>query len=219
MWVFYLILGGAFLWYLLGPVGFWLIVILGIAAIVGFIIYTATSVKKEQEHDALLNDPNWVKQNPGLARTYAADKKKRDDAAYQRDHGPAVSINNLRCGWLGDSTYGPPTLWTGSPDSAGGWDVGANIVNISSHVIKYVTITVTPINAVGDPCVSSVPYGRSTMNLNYTGPLYVSQTAKNVYWSHCWYDCPIHHLRIDEIKVTLMNGTVQTLDGNGKLIS
>lgn len=91
-------------------------------------------------------------------------------------------------------------MWVGgTPDSAYGWDVQANIQNIDQKTINYLHIYVCPIDRIGTQIAPD-------MLLTFTGPLAAKKKTK-VSYRHMWYDLPVDAVCIDKIEIVYADGT------------
>jgi hypothetical protein len=107
---------------------------------------------------------------------------------------------------------------TSTPNSAGGVDCSIVWKNKSEKVIKYVTFSVSAVNAVDD--VVTGDYNHSNVErLAVTGPIKPNQTSGNgKIWECVWYNSTIDHMNIVGVKVEFMDGeTISTSDD--KIIS
>lgn len=106
------------------------------------------------------------------------------------------------------------------PNSAGGVDVSARILNTSNRTIKYVALEFIPFNAVGDVVFSEVG-NKLTGRLRMTGPLTTFENKtyrldetyhKNALWSNVWWNHSIRCIRLTSVKVTWMDGSMAEYD-------
>ena len=116
----------------------------------------------------------------------------------------SVKIQKIQYGY--DGEYG----WVCRPDSAGGVGVLLTLKNLDSkRTIKYLTIEITPYNAVGDIVEDEISEV-STKQLRYTGPLGPNKTCKNIMWEDVWYNYSIRKISIEVIEIEYTNGTIET---------
>jgi uncharacterized protein YoxC len=104
-------------------------------------------------------------------------------------------------------------LAVGSPNSAGGVDLFIGYVNNSDKVIKYITFTVAPYNAVGDVVYSEIG-GTSTFNALDTGPKAKGEGLAGTYqwyWECAWYNWTITSARMSNIEIEYMDGTTEII--------
>lgn len=102
------------------------------------------------------------------------------------------------------------------PNSAGGVDLYIGYTNLSQKVIKYVTFTVTPYNAVGDVVHSQIGY-KSTINAKDTGPRAYGEglsAHSSWHWDCAWYSWQIDSLQLSKIYIEYMDGSTCTLTGD-----
>ena len=91
-------------------------------------------------------------------------------------------------------------------DSAGGVEVYFLLVNPNTtSAIKYLTLKVTPFNAVGDVITSEIG-NQSTASLGFTGPLANEDGEKSSRWGPVWYNTTTKCIKIESIHVTFLNG-------------
>lgn len=100
-------------------------------------------------------------------------------------------------------------LGPGRPDSAGGTGMMFSYYPLadSSNPIKYITVTVTPYNAVGDK-VSSTVGNKSETDLKITGPLHGHERSKRARFGEVWYNHSIDRVHLNRIEVEMMDGTI-----------
>ena len=100
-------------------------------------------------------------------------------------------------------------LGKSSPNSAGGVDLYIGYTNNSDKVIKYITFTVTPYNAVGDRAVSEIG-NISTFRARDTGPKAKGEGLagnSSWCWSNAWYSWEIDSLKLESIDIEYMDGS------------
>ncbi len=165
--------------------------------------------KREQEqHDRLLDNPEWCKANPDLYKKYLGDKRVRDykKEVQEGKKGPAVSVY-VKHGHYHRTLYSEE-FYTNYADSAGGWDITCNIRNIAKQgTVNYVIIYITPYDRVGNPCGEKKSF-------RFVGPLREGFSSGNVRFEHCWYDIPINSLKINRIEVEFEHGKKQIIENN-----
>jgi len=98
-------------------------------------------------------------------------------------------------------------------NSAGGVDVNISFRNTSPKTIKYITFTTRFKNAVGDDVYCEIR-STSSMNLEYTGPLY-SGGSDYASWDAVIYNWNCDRIYFDEINVEFMDGTTHSMTYNG----
>jgi hypothetical protein len=98
-------------------------------------------------------------------------------------------------------------------NSVGGVDINISFKNLSNKTIKYVTFTARFKNSVGDNVYCDIRR-TSTMDLEYTGPLY-SGRSDRTYWDAVIYAWTCKRIYFDEIEVTFMDGTTHSMTYNG----
>lgn len=101
-------------------------------------------------------------------------------------------------------------------NSAGGVEPYFVFVNPNvSSPIKYIDISVTPYNAVGD-VISSTIGGQTTAGLRYTGPLSNVDGAKRSDWEPVWYNTTARCIKVQSVRVIFVNG--RSLSFGGKTL-
>ena len=106
---------------------------------------------------------------------------------------------------------GMPLVITGvktpKPDSAGGVDVHLGVRNLDpERPIKYLTVQVTPYDAVGEGVACSIRR-RSTVPLEITGPITASEGEAWRLFEDVWYHKPgISCARVDRVEVEYLDG-------------
>lgn len=105
------------------------------------------------------------------------------------------------------------SLGSVKPNSAGGASVRFSFFPVasSSNPIKYVRITVTPYNAVGDMVGSSIG-DKTKTELQITGPLYGHERSKTFSFGEVWYNHSIDRVNLNKLEVEMMNGTIYTYE-------
>lgn len=100
-------------------------------------------------------------------------------------------------------------------DTAGGYGYRLRLGNLSGEDIKYVEITITALNRVGDPAPDRIS-GKATRGIRVVGPIAPRQQIGRpfpVNFGPGWYDNGMACGRIDKIEVTWMNGLVRSFEG------
>ena len=118
-----------------------------------------------------------------------------------------ITVKGLRCGH-DDIQYG----FQSGPNSAGGVSVKGSFVNNSSNTIKYITLSFTPYNSVGDAVSCSIR-GVSEFGLKCTGPF--APNAKHAFFGeNMWYNNSITFVKITSAYIQYMDGTDETIPGS-----
>lgn len=102
-----------------------------------------------------------------------------------------------------------------SPNSAGGVSVYFYYKNLSDKVVKYLTWSGHPINAVGD-VVSCTIRDNSTFNGQDTGPVKKGATGGG-YWDCAWYNWQAKKLIITGIEIEYMDGSTLSISDEDEL--
>ena len=97
-------------------------------------------------------------------------------------------------------------------NSAGGTDFSIEWINCSPKIIKYITFTVVPYNAVGDPVLDHYQYD-ATFRGQCTGPYNRMDGESPAYWRLAWYNNSIKTVKIVGIDIEYMDGDSVTLFG------
>jgi hypothetical protein len=98
-------------------------------------------------------------------------------------------------------------------NSANGVNLTASVTNPNpKSAIKYLTVSVTPFNAVGDVVRSSIG-GISTTSIKVTGPISFEDETKILQWDAIWYNPTINCAKVNSISVEYMNGSRFTFAG------
>lgn len=101
-------------------------------------------------------------------------------------------------------------------NSVGKVDISIDFVNNSDKVIKYLTFSVIPINAVGDAVKDHDMYD-SEKSFRATGPFEKNEgLEKGQYWDG-WYNSTIESLKLTKIKIEYMDGSTETIDSEDKI--
>ncbi|BBI31902.1 hypothetical protein [Cohnella abietis] len=105
-------------------------------------------------------------------------------------------------------------VYPGKPNSADGVDLYIHWTNKSNKTIKYIYFDVVPINAVGD-IVSSDIGGRSTFRAKDTGPIKSGVSfGSEYYWENAWYNSTIKKVQLQQIDITYMDDSSDTISGD-----
>lgn len=102
---------------------------------------------------------------------------------------------------------------TSTPNSAGGVDLDINWVNMSDKIIKYITFTTYPINAVGDVVECTIrTQNMGQFRAQETGPISKGQGNKAGYvWENAWYNYSIVRAIVMQVDIEYMDGTAVML--------
>ena len=98
------------------------------------------------------------------------------------------------------------------PNSAGSISVRIEFVSLTYSPIKYVLFHVIPYNKVKDKVASEIS-GKVDAYLNGTGPYPRGTPEGSSSWENVWYNSTIECAVIEDIKITLMDGTIKTYSG------
>ena len=100
------------------------------------------------------------------------------------------------------------TKYTSEPNSVGGVDLNIVWKNKSKRVIKYVSFSVSAINAVNDEVYSDIGYYNAPKYVTVTGPIKPNQTyGYNTYWDCLWYNSTIRKCKIRSVELEYMDGS------------
>lgn len=104
------------------------------------------------------------------------------------------------------------------PNSAGGVSIYPIIENISDKAIKYISITVTPYDTVGEQAFSEIR-NESTEKLKMTGPFKPGYDTTGFlegfsqkYFSNVWYNYHIKCVELNSIEITFMDNSTMYYD-------
>lgn len=106
------------------------------------------------------------------------------------------------------------SIAAGRPDKHGFIDARAAMFNTSSKTYKYVDISVTAYNRVGDPIVREGDTS-PVVRLRFTGPLRPRRTAGTSVWPKVWYVRKIACIAITQIDIEHMDGTSVAIEAAG----
>jgi hypothetical protein len=119
----------------------------------------------------------------------------------------------------GAAPAGSPSAWfikdfgIEQVNSAGGVEPYFVFVNPNgASPIKYLRVSASLYNAVGDVVGSSIG-GKTTANLNFTGPLRMEDGESRVAWDPVWYNNTGHCIKVETVQVTFINGKVLSFAG------
>ena len=96
-------------------------------------------------------------------------------------------------------------LYTSDPNSAGGTNLNFRLKNISPKVIKYISVTGYPINAVKDRCYCSIR-NYSQITRKGVGPIEEGEVVEYT-WENTWYNHTIDKYIPVSINIQYMNGS------------
>ncbi|MBZ0089856.1 MAG: hypothetical protein K8H90_05700, partial [Thermoanaerobaculia bacterium] len=110
-------------------------------------------------------------------------------------------------------------VFPNGPDSASG--VGVRVIwrhLETGRVVKYVTFTVIPYNAVGDTVTDRLS-GQAARKLRATGPFDARPPLSAEYdeessWDAQWYNSTISCIHLARVDVEYMDGTSKSYTGN-----
>ena len=182
--------------------------------------------KQEQEEKSEryrnYNDPRWRAAHPQEARQIAQEKeeeerkrKKEEQELKERLEKPAVKIYNATKGHYVRGTAYRMGGWEKYANSAGGWGVGFDVMNVGIKEIKYVNVHFVPYNPVGDICYCKVTK-RSECVCQIVGPLRPGQSSDGVF-NNCWYNILLDRVEVVQIHVDFMDGTSQDIYQDGRV--
>ena len=96
--------------------------------------------------------------------------------------------------------------YTDTPNSVGGVDCKIVFKNTSPKTIKYVTFSVSALNAVNDVVTSDIG-NEEVKKLSVTGPVKTNNTyGYDNYWECVWYNTTIKRMKIVGIEIEYMDG-------------
>lgn len=84
----------------------------------------------------------------------------------------------------------------------------AEVLNTGKRDIKYVTLSFTGLNAVGDPVPTF--YGKVIVALRGIGPIAVGSTA-SYSRDYIWYTDVVQTFRLNEVKIEFMGGGIRVI--------
>ena len=90
-----------------------------------------------------------------------------------------------------------------------GTDFSISVLNPTEKVIKYITITVIGINAVGDPVRDRLK-GGPQLTVRAVGPIETGEPA-SYKWEYMWHTDIVESFRISEIRVEYMDKTTRVI--------
>ena len=112
-------------------------------------------------------------------------------------------------------------MYTGTPNAVGGVDAHVIPRITTPKTIKYVSMTFSIFNAVGDEVYDSKWGGEFIINSigfndftgKVTGPLKYNDKVDWWKWDNAWYNSDIHCLKLRKVKVEYMNGSEEIFMG------
>ena len=108
------------------------------------------------------------------------------------------------------------SITTSEPNYANGVDLEIEWTNMSDKVIKYITFTAYPINAVGDIVECNIrTLNRGQFKGQETGPIEKGKGNKEGYvFQNAWYNNTIVKAMLMQIDIEYMDGTKVKLDSS-----
>lgn len=105
------------------------------------------------------------------------------------------------------------SVTTSEPNVAGGVDLDIKWTNMSDKIIKYITFTAYPVNAVGDIVECTIrTRNKGEFRGQQTGPINKGEGSKSGYvYENAWYNNTIIKATIMQIDIEYMDGTKVTL--------
>ena len=112
-------------------------------------------------------------------------------------------------------------MYTGTPNAVGGVDAYVIPRITTPKTIKYVSMTFSVYNAVGDEVFDSKWGGEFILNSigfndftgKVTGPLNIGDKVDWWKWDNAWYNSDIHCLKLRKVNVEYMDGGEETFKG------
>jgi hypothetical protein len=104
------------------------------------------------------------------------------------------------------------TLAPTKPDKSGISSARARFFNTSAKIYKYVDISVTAYNRVGDAIPTE---GHTLAKLRFTGPLRPRRSPGVTTWPAIWRDAAIACVVIARVDILHLDGTAVTIEGAG----
>ena len=107
------------------------------------------------------------------------------------------------------------SITTSEPNIAGGVDLDIKWTNMSDKVIKYITFTAYPINAVGDIVKCTIrTQNEGQFKGQQTGPISKGEGNKEGYiYANAWYNNTIVKAILMQIDIEYMDGSTVCLMG------
>lgn len=105
----------------------------------------------------------------------------------------------------------PQPVFVSGPDQVGHIGTEILVQNLAGKTIKYITVYLAPMNAVGDQVACTVG-GHSVYGIEITGPLNVGEKWEG-YSEGMWYNNSIVDAKIDRVHVIYMDGTEELYNG------
>ena len=99
-------------------------------------------------------------------------------------------------------------MYTGTPNSVGGVDAYVIPRITTPKTIKYVSMTFSAYNEVGDKVIGSIK-SNNTFTGKVTGPLNFGDKVDWWKWGTAWYNNSIHCLKLTTVSVEYMDGDVK----------
>lgn len=107
------------------------------------------------------------------------------------------------------------SIATSEPNIAGGVDLSIDWINMSDRVIKYITFTAYPINAVGDIVECTIrTQNKGQFKGQETGPINKGEGSKKDYvFANAWYNNTIVKAFLMQVDIEYMDGSKASLSG------
>jgi hypothetical protein len=131
----------------------------------------------------------------------------RITAFSQSDQSALKGVSAMRRRSRGSEPFLVTGLKVKGPDSAGGVGVVVRFMMLDDErTLKYMTVTYTPYNGVGDRVASELSGRVSTTKAKITGPITFQDGEEVMGGDPIWYNPSIRCVRIDRIDVEYMSG-------------
>ena len=111
--------------------------------------------------------------------------------------------------------YDHKNVWHSNADYANGWDIRIGLANCTGKVLKYCSLEIHALNAVGD--LSDCLIGDPIKSLYITGPI-AQDTFSEYYWSDAFYTKSLNTFKVASATVTYMDNTKEELTDDRLII-
>jgi len=167
------------------------------------------------------NEVQDLENQLGIDNEYSSNRQTNDIPLHTPDSPNKLTATVVK---VGHSTYTsasmvtlstlvgqePQPVFVEGPDQVGHIGAQISVKNLAGKTIKYVTVYLTPFNAVGDP-VSCTVQNHSEYGIEITGPIEVGKKWEG-HLDGMWYNNSIVHAKITHIHAIYMDGTEEMYD-------
>ena len=181
---------------------------------------TLNDIMQDLENE-LENEVQDLKNELGIDTEYSSNRQTDDIPLHTPDSPNKLTATVVKVGHLTYTSASmvtlsalvgqePQPVFVEGPDQVGHIGAQIELKNLAGKTIKYVTVYLTPFNAVGDPVSCSVQK-HSEYGIHITGPIEVGGKWEG-HLDGMWYNNSIVRAKITHIHVIYMDDTEELYD-------